>query len=258
MSLDQMSQASVDWGDEVVQHYLSTRALNAAPVDDNVLEIPSKHYQSPTAYEEAVCNQLKLHVYLSQQGCSNLSRCVAHGALRTDIVLPLISDHERVFVRKGCICSVHDLHEQSVEDIVSTRDFGDKEACFLMMDVCKALHGMRQLGYRHRNVRLSHIFPSPDGSYLLGGLHFAVSIQDINDNDALTFPQHCRPSPCFSAPEILRGHTSVRTPTIHFPPKKTKQAFCNTFFMPTTLTGTKQTFTHWPATSTAFCTTPTL
>lgn len=109
-----------------------------------------------------------------------------------------------------------------------------EQVCMMMMDVCKALHSMSLLGFksspspvfphpprhqqsqppahpplRHRNVRLSHIYPAPDGSCLLGGLHFAVSLQDANEDNDLSFPYHCRPSPCYTAPEVLKGHVAA-------------------------------------------------
>jgi serine/threonine protein kinase len=126
-------------------------------------------------------------------------------SLSTDKILPLISDSERVFVRKGCICSVHELHERSVEDLLMSRQLSDREvsfpaafqialflavlfvfprscsyqACCMMVHVCEALHSLSQLGVRHRNIRLSHIFMNPEGSFVLGGFHFAISIQGL-------------------------------------------------------------------------------
>ena len=39
MSFVTAKQASIDWGDDVVQHYLTTRALNAAPEEQDVSEV---------------------------------------------------------------------------------------------------------------------------------------------------------------------------------------------------------------------------
>ncbi len=39
MSCVTVEQASIDWGDDVVQHYLTTRALNAAPEEHDVTEV---------------------------------------------------------------------------------------------------------------------------------------------------------------------------------------------------------------------------
>jgi hypothetical protein len=32
-------QASIDWGDDIVQHYLTARALDAAPAEHDVTEV---------------------------------------------------------------------------------------------------------------------------------------------------------------------------------------------------------------------------
>jgi hypothetical protein len=39
MSFVTAKQASIDWGDDVVEHYLTTRALNAAPEEQDVSEV---------------------------------------------------------------------------------------------------------------------------------------------------------------------------------------------------------------------------